>query len=903
MVADEIFDVPTERIDEVNTMRKPFVVVIGAALLCWYAPALQSEEWQPKNPRLLTRWASEVNPQQVHGEYPRPQLVRDSWENLNGLWQYAIRPQGSPLPREFDGEILVPFCAESSLSGVGRSVGAENELWYRRTFKLPESFRGHRVLLHFGAVDWRTTVWVDRQEVGKHAGGYDPFSFDITSALARQEIEIVVRVWDPTDEGSQARGKQNQRPHGIWYTSVTGIWQTVWLEAVPQQGFIKSLTILPNVETGEVVAEVATEPADQQWNVKIAIDGLSLNGKRVDFETISGAPSPANSIRHEITTAHLWSPDEPWLYHVTAEISDGAGDRIDSVTSYFGMRKVGLGRDANGVQRILLNGKPLFQFGPLDQGWWPDGLYTAPSDAALRYDLEVTKNLGFNMVRKHVKVEPARWYSWCDQIGLLVWQDMPNGGEHAPWPRDGTEIQRDQESAQQFEEELRALVDSHRNHPSIVMWVPFNEGWGQFDTVRIAEWLTAYDATRLVNAASGGNDFLAGDVDDDHFYPGPGAAPALPQRAVVLGEYGGLGLPLKGHTWQDEENWGYRSFSSQRDLTNAYLDLIKNLRRLVESHLSAAVYTQTTDVEIEVNGLMTYDRERLKLDEQQVVAAHRELFEPLPALHASTSQNLTTLAWWRFEEGEPSQRVPNTQEHPRQMAARDVSGHNNHLYAYGRPQSPSYSDQVAEPSILQTGETNAGCLDDTRIPEDGIPSIDLFTDAGRSRTHMDVINNFQFRHWTIEVSFRVLELDRFHGLVGKDGKPLEGPFAPLQLKVRGDDNRLQVEVLDSGGSLREVRSKNPVLAQKWYHAAAISDGQVLRLYLNSGNGYQLQGTSHIEGQLFNSDGTWTVGRGFYDGQLADDARALLDEIRISVSARKPDQLLMTPGPSNDEVLP
>lgn len=839
----------------------------------WCFSSCFAETGQPAKPRLMTRWAKDVSPDAPHPEYPRPQMVRKQWANLNGLWDYAIADKDAGRPKQFAGKILVPFCVESSLSGVARRVTAEQALWYRRTFAVPANWKMQRVLLNFEAVDWEATVWVNDRKIGSHRGGYDPFSIDITDALKPDSNELIVRVWDPTDKGSQPRGKQRSDARGIWYTPVTGIWQTVWLEPVPRS-YIESLKIVPDVDKNEVAITIGHRGSKK---VRLfAQAGGGVQGSRT--------AKPGEAIRLKILPDQLWTPETPKLIPLAVEVMDPETEGVDRVKSYFAMRKIELGKDINGASRLMLNGKPVFQFGPLDQGWWPDGLYTAPTDAALRYDLEVTKRMGFNMVRKHVKVEPRRWYYWCDRLGLLVWQDMPNGGPHARWPHDGVEIQRDAESARQFEQELKAMIDSRGNHPSIVCWVPFNEAWGQYGTERIARWVGRYDPTRLVNPASGGNDFPVGDMKDDHFYPGPGSPPVLPERAVVLGEYGGLGLPLKGHTWQDEKNWGYRSFNSRDELTAAYLKLIEGLRPLVATRLAAAVYTQTTDVESEVNGLMTYDREVIKIDVERLAAAHRTLYQTPQSLSPRQRANLTTLAWWRFEEGKPGQRVPNAKDHPKAVAARDFSGHNNHLYAFGRPQSPRHSDQIALAKIPLTGDANRGCLDDSKPGDNDVPTADLFTNPGKSKTHMDVINTFPMLQWTVEASFKLALSNHFHGLVGKDGKPTDAPHAPFQLKVRGDDNRLQIEAIDSTGQVREVRSRSAIKANQWYHAAVVSDGKRLRLFLKTGKGYVLQGEAEFTGRLINAAGTWTIGRGFYDNRIADDARAWIDEVRVSVTA-------------------
>ncbi|MBL9134704.1 MAG: DUF4965 domain-containing protein [Verrucomicrobiales bacterium] len=588
--------------------------------------------WAPARGPLMTRWAKDVSPDRVHPEYPRPQFVRSDWLNLNGLWDYALTPTNATRPGQWDGQILVPFPVESALSGVMKTVGAANRLWYRRTFEVPSSWAGRNVRLNFGAVDWRAEVWVNGQRCGDHAGGYDAFSFDISDALkpgANQEI--LVAVWDPSDAGTQPRGKQVARPEGIWYTPTTGIWQTVWLEPVAAS-HLEDLTLKSNIEAGEVQVGLNLRVSSEvQCRVSV------LQGESVVAESTATTKDATHAMTLKVPNARLWSPDDPFLYDLRVTLTEG-GRVVDEVRSYVGLRKIEVAKDPKGVLRLFLNGKALFQYGPLDQGFWPDGLYTAPTDEALRYDIEMTKQLGFNMARKHVKVEPDRWYYWCDKLGLLVWQDMPSGDRYIG-SRD-PDITRSPESGAQFEKELRRLIEGLFNHPSIVMWVPYNEGWGQWDTARIVELIRGWDPTRLVNNTSGWTDRGVGDVNDIHVYPGPGAPDLEAKRAGVLGEFGGLGLPVKGHTWQDERNWGYRSFTSSDDLTDAYLGLIRRLHPLTgRQGLSAAVYTQTTDVEVEVNGLMTYDRAMVKMDQALIAAANRSLYAP-PADRVSVSTNL-----------------------------------------------------------------------------------------------------------------------------------------------------------------------------------------------------------------------------------------------------------------------
>jgi len=621
-------------------------VVLGSVVNTGYA------QWKPQVGPLKTRWAADVNPERVLPEYPRPQMVRRDWLNLNGLWEYAIRPKDEGRPTTFDGQILVPFPVESALSGVMKRVDEKQRLWYRRTFETPAAWAsygkpgagpwvGRRVVLHFGAVDWESTVWVNGKEVGTHRGGYAPFTFDITDAVKPGEArEIVVAVWDPTDAGPQPRGKQVQHPEGILYTPTTGIWQTVWLEPVPQW-HVEALKIVPDVEKQEVEVAISNTGRHQRGGDYIELAVLE------DGKEIARTKGDGEVVRIKVPNAKLWSPETPQLYDLKVQFNQ------DIVTSYFAMRKVAVGKDDAGVMRLMLNNKPVFMFGPLDQGFWPDGLYTAPTDAALRHDIEMIRKLGFNTIRKHVKVEPDRWYYWCDKLGVLVWQDMPSGDTVVA--SQDREKPRAQASAAQFELELRRMMDALGNHPCIVMWVPFNEGWGQYDTKRITEWVKQYDPSRLVNNASGWTDFGAGDVIDVHIYPGPGAPRPEEKRAAVLGEFGGLGLPVAGHTWQAEKNWGYKSYKDSAELTEAYLKLVAALRPLVaDPGLSAALYTQTTDVEIEVNGLMTYDRAQFKVDAERVCAANRRVYEPPPKARVVVPTSEKQGYEWRYTTEQPA---------------------------------------------------------------------------------------------------------------------------------------------------------------------------------------------------------------------------------------------------------
>lgn len=578
-------------------------------------------QWKPAGDKLKTEWASKIDVNNVLPEYPRPIMERDSWQNLNGMWDYAILPRGKEMPKSFDGKILVPFAIESSLSGVQKELGSKNELWYHREFTVPANWKSDRVLLHFGAVDWKADIWVNDIKVGQHVGGYTPFSFDVTSALKKGNNKLVVRVWDPTDEGYQPRGKQVNRPEGIWYTPVSGIWQTVWLEPV-SDNFIENLKITPDIDKNILTVEAITNKLEKSNVVEVKV----MDGTR----TVAVSKSINNQAVEVSMPADvkLWSPSNPFLYDLEVTVYDGAKE-FDKVKSYAAMRKYSSKRDANGIVRLQLNNKDLFQFGPLDQGWWPDGLYTAPSDEALEYDVVKTKDLGFNMIRKHVKVEPARWYMHCDKHGMIVWQDMPNGDRGPEWQMhryfDGSERVRSAESEANFRKEWKEIIDYLYSYPSVGVWVPFNEAWGQFKTQEISDWTKQYDPTRLVNPASGGNHYTIGDMLDLHNYPNPRMYLYDGQRATVLGEYGGIGWAVKDHLWVPDRNWGYVQFNSEKEVTDEYVKYAEELKKLIKQGFSAAVYTQTTDVEIEVNGLLTYDRKLVKVDEQRVRKVNQEI--------------------------------------------------------------------------------------------------------------------------------------------------------------------------------------------------------------------------------------------------------------------------------------
>lgn len=604
----------------------------------------------------MSRWEKQLTPENAWREYPRPQLIRKQWQNLNGMWDYAITPKTASQPTDFSGQILVPFCVESTVSKVNKSLTADQRLWYRRTVSVPADWAGQRVLLHFGAVDYECNLWVNGGLVGSHTGGSDAFSFDITDYLKDGQNQLVLGVTDPTSTGEQPRGKQLMNPNGIWYTPVSGIWQTVWMEPVPKQAYIEEVKLTPELDSGRVRVDVLLDkPAN---NYTTAIRLTAMDGTQTVATTLVRAGRTGYL---SIKNPKLWSPDSPFLYDFKTElvtVADPFGDTprnkrprqdealnkafasatvtgspLDVVTGYFAMRKITTGRGPVANQPVLLlNNKFVFQNGPLDQGWWPGSLLTPPSDEAMAFEIDFLKKSGFNMLRKHIKVEPDRYYYLCDKLGILVWQDMPSGfleGQNEA-PGDQSEPIRRSKGKEQFELELRRMMNRLHNHPSIVTWVVHNEGWGQYDNKRLADWVKALDPSRTVNASSGWNDLGAGDFFDIHTYePEPNAPAPKTNRVVVIGEFGGIGWPVQGHLWNPEmRNWGYQTYQSADEVLKAYQ---KKYAKIVEYYqkqaLSAAVYTQTTDVEGEVNGLLTYDREVIKIPIETLKKIHAPLFK------------------------------------------------------------------------------------------------------------------------------------------------------------------------------------------------------------------------------------------------------------------------------------
>ena len=639
-------------------MKLKLITLFIAVVLLVSMPLIAAENWKPANPKLLTEWGEQVTPENAWTEYPRPQFVRARWLNLNGLWDYAIAPKTAGQPAKFDGKILVPFAVESALSGVGKSFTPSDRLWYRRTVTLPKDWADQRVLLHFGAVDYECVLWINGGLVGSHRGGFDAFSFDITEFLRAGENELVLAVTDPTDTGEQPRGKQQLDPKGIWYTPVSGIWQTVWLEPVPKENHLAELRFTPEVGGKRLRITPLLNTATERDDLAVHITALA-RGKiagatvvRVNREGIL-----------DLADVQLWSPESPFLYDLTAELVrvktpvanrtqpknraklpafgeqeraayaklEAIGEPLDRVKSYFGMRKLSLGAGPKAQQpHLRLNDQPIFQHGPLDQGWWPDGLLTPPTDAAMIWEIKWLKSAGFNMLRKHIKVEPARYYYHCDRLGILVWQDMPSGFNHAlrNYREDEGEPVRLSRSREQHELELRRMIDNLHNHPSIVLWVVHNEGWGQYESTALARWVKSIDPSRWVDGVTGWLDQNSSDVYDIHTYHDVPLAPAnQADRAIVIGEYGGVGWPVSGHLWNAEKrNWGYQTYQTQEDFEKAIRKKIEGLEPMVRDlGLSAAVYTQTTDVEGEVNGFMTYDRKKIKIPAETLKAMNDKL--------------------------------------------------------------------------------------------------------------------------------------------------------------------------------------------------------------------------------------------------------------------------------------
>lgn len=568
--------------------------------------------WQMASNPLQTRWSKEVSPENTLMEYPRPQMERSSWKNLNGLWNYSITDSAVKWPTKYEGQILVPYAIESALSGVKRVLNPNQRLWYSRRIKLDKS-DSKRYLLHFGAVDNEANVYINNKHVGVHKGGYNSFAIDITDALTHNFNEVTVSVLDPTDNGNNPKGKQVLHPEGIMYTASSGIWQTVWLEEVPKV-YISAINMLPNIDSQLLKLNVTVNTNEKDYSIRVKIN----NEKESSHSNGSTLTIPVHN-------EHLWTPDDPYLYNMVIQLVK-KDKIIDEVKSYFGMRKIEVKQAADKQYRIFLNNKELFNLGVLDQGFWPEGLHTAPNDAALKWDIEVIKKMGFNTIRKHIKVEPARWYYHCDKLGMLVWQDMV-------YPANLS-----MDAKKQFEKESSETVSQLYNYPSIVCWVLFNEGWNRYDQTRLTTWMKQLDSSRLINGHSGENydrdapkessrKWVGSDIVDIHDYPGPSIAPILPGKARVLGEWGGVRVATPGHQWNGNISWGYVE-TTPEEFSRKYEFMIKHLSVYKEEGLSASIYTQPFDVEIEENGLITYDREVFKIPVEKIRSINDLILHP-----------------------------------------------------------------------------------------------------------------------------------------------------------------------------------------------------------------------------------------------------------------------------------
>jgi len=551
-------------------------------------------------PQLKTRWTDSVNADNILPEYPRPQMVRAGWQNLNGRWKYAITDKEAAMPAVFPGNILVPFAIESALSGVRQALTPSQRLWYRRSFSLKRP-ADSRVLLHFGAVDQVAEVYINGKLIGSHSGGYDSFEFDITDALRSGDNELTVGVYDPTDTGDGPHGKQTLQPRGIRYTAVSGIWQTVWLETVPTNS-ITTLLITPNIDQGYVAVLVAGRGNLHEHTVEL----VARDNGRVTGHFFGKVGS---ELHLPIASAHLWSPEDPFLYDLSVRLVR-KGKVVDSASSYFGMRKVAIEKDSKGIERIFLNNKYYYNLGVLDQGYWPDGLYTAATDAALRFDIEAIKAMGFNTIRKHIKVEPARWFYHCDKIGMLVWQDMPSWRQNREIPA---------QEKRNFEAETYRHITALHNYPCIVMWCLFNEEWGSYDQQRLATWAKGLDSSRILNAHTGSfvGNWTGSELTDLHNYPDPTLPPYQAGKAMVCGEFGGTYGPAAGHEWLPGKGWGHSSppgFTFEQ----RYRQMTDHLKILELEGLSGSIFTEPYDVEIEQNGIMSYDRQVYKIPQQVV---------------------------------------------------------------------------------------------------------------------------------------------------------------------------------------------------------------------------------------------------------------------------------------------
>jgi hypothetical protein len=601
---------------------------MGCLFICSRMVTTAQTGWQMQPVPIQTRWAKEVSPENALKEYPRPQMVRSNWKNLNGLWEYAITQKNAAKPTAFEGKILVPYPLESALSGVKKALQPSQLLWYKKTIRVLASANGEHYLLQFGAVDWQATVFVNGQAAGSHSGGYESFTLDITSLLKKGDNELLIKVYDPTSEGIGPHGKQVLHPANIYYTPTSGIWQTVWMETVPPD-YISDLNITPDIDKG-ILKVIVKAPAGA------AVELTATDGNII----VSKAKGKAGTlIQLKVPNAKWWSPDQPFLYDLSVKLTKG-GKAADEVKSYFGMRKIAIQKDTKGFDRIYLNNKPCFNLGTLDQGFWPDGLYTAPTDEALAFDIKAIKAMGFNTIRKHIKVEPARWYYHADQLGMLVWQDMVNPNQGLP-----------EGAKQEFEKESKEILEQLHNYPCITTWVLFNEKWGAYDQRRLTEWIKKTDPSRMVNGHSGEllyvneqlrspspNAYISADMTDVHSYPDPMNSLQQNGKARILGEFGGIGVFIPDHQWLTGSAWGYIQ-EKPAGLRSKYTIMNQHVKLLEAEGLSGSIYTQPFDVEGEQNGLMTYDREVVKIPFEVLRKIHSPLNPSIGTIPEVTAMN------------------------------------------------------------------------------------------------------------------------------------------------------------------------------------------------------------------------------------------------------------------------
>ena len=616
-------------------MKSRLIITLAAALVAVTGASAQT--WAPAGDRIKTKWAEDVSPANAHPEYPRPQMVRADWKSLNGLWDYAITPKTAVRPEVFDGKILVPFAVESSLSGVGKSFTPDDALWYKTVFTVPSAWKDKRLKLNFEAVDWKADVYLNDILIGTHTGGYTHFSFDVTPYLKKGTNTLVLRVTDATDDDFQPRGKQVKKPSGIWYTAVSGIWQSVWLEPVAPT-HVTDFNVVSNIKENSIDVMVDAAGTREGDIIQVTLReggvGYSTETGQAGKVVAKGMVVPGGKATLTVADPQLWSPDHPYLYGMDIEVVR-AGKTVDKVKAYTAMREIAVYRKNSNTKLMGINGEAIFQLGPLDQGWWPDGLYTAPTDEALKYDVQKTKDFGFNMIRKHIKVEPDRWFYYCDQIGIVVWQDMPSFGGSKKWGMyyygEGEDFPATPEAKANYYKEWGEIMNQVKKFQCVVVWVPFNEAWSQFDTKEVVAFTKRLDPTRLVNQSSGGNwEEGVGDILDNHHYPYPAFRMWDKNMINVLGEYGGIGLPLQGHLWQEDRNWGYVQYKNGDEVLAEYTDFAEQLKQLIKQGCCAAVYTQTTDVEGEVNGLMTYDRKVIKMDEKKLREVNLGIIKSMP---------------------------------------------------------------------------------------------------------------------------------------------------------------------------------------------------------------------------------------------------------------------------------